>query len=185
MVEFGAQTHSRSLFLSVFPRICGSGAIELLQKRPAKKIVTSDRRTDRFRADREAGGTPFRPPKTQIPPAKALKTGSATKSEILLTSRLKSTSGTSLVCTRSKLRLRRNKKYFFDEKSSKTFWVMKIFFERFSIHVSIGKSMQPNRDFRLSLAFRPKILIFGIALALYNFSKFIFRRRFFFIFEIF
>ena len=86
MVEFGAQTHSRSLFLSDFSRICGSGAIELLQKRPAKKNYGQ---TNRFRADREAGGTPFRPPKTQIPPAKALKTGSATKSEILLTSRLK------------------------------------------------------------------------------------------------
>ena len=105
-------------FWVIFSRICGSGAIELLQKRPAKKIVTSHRQTDRFRADREAGGTPFRPPKTQIPPAKALKTGSATKSEILLTSRLKSTSGTSLVCTRSKLRLRRknlhwHKKYIY------------------------------------------------------------------------
>ena len=67
---------------------------------------------------------------------------------------------------------------FFDEKSISKSWLMKSFFEWFYI----GESMQPSLDFRLSLAFRPKIPISGIALALlvYHSSKFIFHRRIFF-----
>ena len=49
--------------------------------------------SDRFWPDPEAGGSRFRLPKVPVSPQVALKTGPIHKSQILLTSRLKSTSG--------------------------------------------------------------------------------------------
>ena len=67
-------------------------SIDLVQNRSAKKMMT-DERTDRIGPDPEAGGSRFRTLKTPVSPKVALKTGPATKSQILLTTRLMSTSG--------------------------------------------------------------------------------------------
>ena len=61
-------------------------------KRALQKKIT-DGQTDNIWPDPEAGGSRFRTPKTPVSPQVAQKTGSATKSQILLTTRLMSTSG--------------------------------------------------------------------------------------------
>ena len=65
-------------------------SIDLVQKSAVKK---TRHQTDNICPDREAGGPCFRTPKTPVSPQVAQKTGSATKSQILLTTRLMSTSG--------------------------------------------------------------------------------------------
>ena len=91
MVEFSADTHYRSLFLTDFFCVLALfSSIDPVQKCAAKKKLP----TDRIRSDPEAGGSRFRTPKTPVSPQVAPKTGSAHKSQILLTTRLKSTSGT-------------------------------------------------------------------------------------------
>ena len=82
------------LFSTIFSRTCEDSSIDLLQKCSAILLGTStDRQTDRFWPDPEAGGSRFRLPKVPVSPQVALKTGPIHKSQILLTSRLKSTSG--------------------------------------------------------------------------------------------
>ena len=83
----------KPLFDRLFCVLALFSSIDLVQKWAAKKIVTSDGRTDNIWPDREAGGPCFRTPKTPVSPQVAQKTGSVTKSQILLTTRLMSTSG--------------------------------------------------------------------------------------------
>ncbi len=92
MVEFSADTHYRSLFLTDFFAYLHCSAPSTWSKRglQKKKDITQ---TDRFGPDPEAGGSRFRTPKTPVSPQVAPKTGPATKSQILLTTRLMSTSG--------------------------------------------------------------------------------------------
>ena len=82
----------KPLFDRLFCVLALFSSIDLVQNRAAKKTMT-DTHTDRFGPDPEAGGSRFRTPKTPVSPQVAQKTGSATKSQILLTTRLMSTSG--------------------------------------------------------------------------------------------
>ena len=83
----------KPLFDRLFCVLALFSSIDLVQKSAAKKKLQTDRQTDRFGPDPEAGGSRFRTPKTPVSPQVAPKTGPATKSQILLTTRLKSTSG--------------------------------------------------------------------------------------------
>ena len=83
----------KPLFDRLFCVLALFSSIDLVQKWAAKKIVTSDTQTNNIWPDPEVGGSWFRTPKTSVSPQVAPKTGPATKSQILLTTRLKSTSG--------------------------------------------------------------------------------------------
>ena len=83
-------TLQKPLFDRLFCVLALFSSIDLVQKWAAKKNVTH---THNIWPDREAGGPCFRTPKTPVSPQVAQKTGSATKSQILLTTRLMSTSG--------------------------------------------------------------------------------------------
>ena len=91
MAEFSSEIHYRSLFLTDFFAYLHCSAASSSSKRGLSK--KNDGRTDRIEPDPEAGGYRFRTPKTPVSPQVAPKTGPATKSQILLTTRLMSTSG--------------------------------------------------------------------------------------------
>ena len=91
MAEFSPEIHCRSLFLTDFFAYLHCSAPSTWSKSGLSK--KNDGQTDRIRSDPEAGGSRFRTPKTSVSPQVAPKTGSATKSQILLTTRLMSTSG--------------------------------------------------------------------------------------------
>ena len=85
-------TLQKPLFGRLFCVLALFSCVELLQKWAAKK--NDIRQTsDRIGPDPEAGGSRFWTSKTPVSPQVAQKTGSATKSQILLTTRLMSTSG--------------------------------------------------------------------------------------------
>ena len=87
MVEVSADTHCRSLFLTDCFTYLHCSAPSTWSKTGLQK------KTDRIGPDPEVGGSRSRTPKTSVSPQVAPKTGSATKSQILLTTRLMSTSG--------------------------------------------------------------------------------------------
>ena len=78
----------KPLFDRLFCVLALFSSIDLVQNRAAKK-----NQTDTIRPDPEVGGSRFRTPKTSVSPEVAPKTGPVTKSQILLTTRLMSTSG--------------------------------------------------------------------------------------------
>ena len=80
----------KPLFDRLFCVLALFSSIDLVQNRAAKKIGQTP---DTIRPDLEVGGSRFRTPKTSVSPQVAPKTGPATKSQILLTTRLMSTSG--------------------------------------------------------------------------------------------
>ena len=86
-------TLQKPLFDRLFCVLALFSSIDLLQERCQKKRHQTDRQTNNIWPDREADGSRFRTPKTPVSPQVAQKTGSATKSQILLTTRLMSTSG--------------------------------------------------------------------------------------------
>ena len=77
------------------------------QKGTAKKMSTHGQ-TDRIWPDLEVAGTRFWTSETALLLQVASKSVAKTNSQILLTTRLKSTSGFFVRCTLLKLRLRRN-----------------------------------------------------------------------------
>ncbi len=109
VVEFGVHTRSRSLFLDDFSCTCGVQLHRPGPKSRCKKKADIRQTSDKIRPIWSSPETCFRTLKTQIPPAKVLKTSPKSKTQILLTSRLIGTSGfSSVVGTLLKLRLRRN-----------------------------------------------------------------------------
>ena len=86
-------TLQKPLFDRLFCVLALFSSIDLVQKSAVKKKRHTDRQTDNIWPDPEAGGPCFRTPKTPVSPQVAQKTRSATKSQILLTTRLMSTSG--------------------------------------------------------------------------------------------
>ena len=124
MVEFGAETHSSSLFLDDF-----FAYLRLMSHRPGPKVVRQKKMntssSEKIWPIWRSAGTLFRTPKTQIPLAKAFKTSPKTKLRILLTCRLIGTFGSTVVGTLLKLRLRRKYLQTFDSVHEKndTFWI--------------------------------------------------------------
>ena len=84
-------TLQKPLFDRLFCVLALFSSIDLVQKSAVKKKRQTS--SHRIGPDREAGGPCFRTPKTPVSPQVAQKTGSVTKSQILLTTRLMSTSG--------------------------------------------------------------------------------------------
>ena len=80
----------KPLFDRLFCVLALFSCVELLQKSAVKKKRQT---SHRIGPDPEAGGSRFWTSKTSLSPQVAQKTGSATKSQILLTTRLMSTSG--------------------------------------------------------------------------------------------
>ena len=87
VAEFSPEIHCRSLFLTDFFAYLHCSAPSTWSKRALSK-KNDIRQTNNIWPDREAGGPCFRTPKTPVSPQVAQKTGSATKSQILLTTRL-------------------------------------------------------------------------------------------------
>ena len=83
-------TLQKPLFDRLFCVLALFSSIDLVQKSAVKK---KRHQTHNIWPDPEAGGSRFRTPKTPVSPQVAPKTGPATKSQILLTTRLMSTSG--------------------------------------------------------------------------------------------
>ena len=92
MVEFSADTHYRSLFLTDFFAYLHCSAPSSCSK-SGLHFFGDTTQTDRIGPDPEVGGSRFRTPKTSVSLQVAPKTGPVTKSQILLTTRLMSTSG--------------------------------------------------------------------------------------------
>ena len=91
VTEFSPDIHYRSLFLTVFFAYLHCSAASSCSKRALSK---KKRRTShRIGPDPEAGGSRFWTSKTSLSPQVAQKTGPVTKPQILLTTRLMSTSG--------------------------------------------------------------------------------------------
>ena len=96
-------------FWTTFQRTCGVQLHRPGPKSRCKKKADIRQTSDKIRPIWSSPETCFRTLKTQIPPAKVLKTSPKSKTQILLTSRLIGTSGfSSVVGTLLKLRLRRN-----------------------------------------------------------------------------
>ena len=83
-------TLQKPLFYRLFCVLALFSSTDLVQKWAAKKKRQTP---DNIWPDREAGGPCFRTPKTPVSPQVAQKAGPVTKSQILLTTRLMSTSG--------------------------------------------------------------------------------------------
>ena len=79
-----------------------------LKKGLQKKCRHTDTHTEKIRPDREVAGTRFWTSETALLLQVASKSVAKTNSQILLTTRLKSTSGFFVRCTLLKMRLRRN-----------------------------------------------------------------------------
>ena len=98
----------KPLFRRLFRVLVVFSSIDLVQKLAGKKADIRQT-SDKIWPIWSSPETCFRTLKTQIPPAKVLKTSPKSKTQILLTSRLIGTSGfSSVVGTLLKLRLRRN-----------------------------------------------------------------------------
>ena len=92
MVEFSADSHYRSLFLTDFFAYLHCSAPSTWSKSGLQKKKTSDQRTTFVPIRRSA--RPVFDTQNVCQPASSSENMSATKSQILLTTRLKSTSGT-------------------------------------------------------------------------------------------
>ena len=91
MAEFSPEIHCRILFLTDFFAFLHCSAPSTWSKSVLHFFW--GRTSNRIGPDPEAGGSRFWTSKTSLSPQVAQKTGPATKSQILLTTRLMSTSG--------------------------------------------------------------------------------------------
>ena len=92
VAEFSPEIHCRSLFLTDFFAYLHCSAPSTWSK-SVLQFFWGRTSTDRIGPDPEAGGSRFWTSKTSLSPQVAQKAGPATKSQILLTTRLMSTSG--------------------------------------------------------------------------------------------
>ena len=99
LVQFGVAMTGAIPFLAEFFSIMPLKSSRVDSKRVRPKKMSPNEHTEKIRADREVAGTRFWTSETALLLQLASKSGSKTNSQILLTTRLKSTSGFFVRCT--------------------------------------------------------------------------------------